>query len=202
MKLAQPESPLFNTYSTNSGLRFHNILWKKTPRSQMSQEVSLTDDSFLRIKRIRFKPGYPRVWRSARASFNKIFNLNFRYQHRLTQYISFFVYKYPSLKTQFYNLKLKVFLLSSRFAFDLTSSINLIHHSLVYVNGCKVVNPELLLFQGDAVQLVVNLKYYVVYKWLLNNFFFTRTRLYKLSKSKFKKKSSAQMKQHSRRIPD
>lgn len=73
---------------------------------------------------------------------------------------------------------------------------------MVYVNGCRVVNPELLLFQSDVIQLIINLKYYVVFKWLLNSFFFTRNRLYRLSKSKFKKKNRAQMKQHSRRIPD
>ena len=69
------------------------------------------DDYYIRIKRIRFKPGYPRLWREARADFNKMFGLNFRYQHRLTQHLLRYVRHASALKSSFLDLKLKTVLL-------------------------------------------------------------------------------------------
>jgi hypothetical protein len=39
------------------------------------------------IPRIRFKPGYQRMWRRARLALQEIINTKFRYQHRLTRYL-------------------------------------------------------------------------------------------------------------------
>ena len=44
------------------------------------------DDSF-NITRVRFKPGYSRIWRLARTSFKEIYGLKFKYQKPLTRYL-------------------------------------------------------------------------------------------------------------------
>lgn len=56
----------------------------------------------------------------------------------------------------------------SRFTFDLETARNLVNDLVVYMNGRLATNPEVVLFAGDVVQLIVSLKYYIVYRWLIN----------------------------------
>ena len=53
--------------------------------------------------------------------------------------------------------------------FTENSLINsLIINNLIYINGCLTNNNTQQLFVGDFIQLVLNLKYYIIFKWLLN----------------------------------
>jgi hypothetical protein len=123
---------------------------------------SQTDNTH--VKRIRFKPGYPRIWREARASLNQVLNLRLRYQHRLTTYLGRFA-KIPSSRHRLLlELKLSTLLIQSRFVFDSWTSDNLVQSGLVFINGSAVFNPQLRLFEGDVLQLVIQLKFYIVYR--------------------------------------
>lgn len=52
------------------------------------------DNSFrnteIRIPRVRFRPGYQRLWRQARHALKESLNLNFTYQQQLTRYLTKF----------------------------------------------------------------------------------------------------------------
>jgi hypothetical protein len=65
-------------------------------------------------------------------------------------------------------LKLRSVLLNMRLVFDLNSSSHLLHSESVYVNGVTTANSNLPLFLGDFIQLIVTLRYYITYRWLLN----------------------------------
>ena len=160
------------------------------------------DDYGLQVKRIRFKPGYSRLWREARSSLNQVLDLRFRYQHRLTTYLSRFAQLSSSVQNKLLDLKLKNLLIQSRFVFDSNTALELLNNKLIYVNGHVVMNPNLLLFIGDVVQIIIQFKFYVVYRWLLNWYFFKAQRRSRLARSKFKKISHAQTKQRSRKLPD
>lgn len=160
------------------------------------------DDYYIRIKRIRFKPGYPRLWREARSDFNKMFGLNFRYQHRLTQYLTRYSRHASALKSSFLDLKLKTILLRVWWAFDPVTVADMTTHRLVFLNGNIVYNSNKLLFKGDLLQLTIHLKYYIIHRWLLNWYYFKSNRKARLAKSKFKRVQQAQMKQRSYLLPN
>ena len=66
--------------------------------------------------------------------------------------------------SRIYDLTLLKVLLNTRFVYDLNVSKSLISNSLVYVNGIIASNPQLLLYVGDFIQLVISIKYYIVYR--------------------------------------
>ena len=61
-------------------------------------------------------------------------------------------------------LRLLNILLSSQFTFDSHSTRQLINSGAVFVNGNAVLNPHFNTFVGDFIQLVVNLRYYIIYR--------------------------------------
>jgi hypothetical protein len=93
-------------------------------------------------------------------------------------------------------------LLNSKFVTDLELSKELINSSFTFINGVLISNPNIQLFKGDFIQLVVHLKYYIVYRWILNWNIWKKIRLAKLARSKFKKKQNSLTKQKSFNIPN
>ena len=156
----------------------------------------------VRIKRIKFKPGYSRIWRNARKALNLTLNLNFRYQYRLTRFLA----KVSRIRNNshiFINeLTLLKLLFNSHFVTDLQFSKLLIESNLVFVNGLNTNNSNLNLFLGDFIQIIVNLKYYIVYRWMLNWNKYKRIRLTKLSRTKFRRRNIFKNKQRSYNLPD
>jgi ribosomal protein S4 len=169
--------------------------WKSSPGS-------IHNEYNLRIRRIRFKPGYSRIWRKARTALMQVLDLNFRYQHRLTVYLGRFAHIASRVHKKLLDIRVHTLLIRSRFVFDLTTANNLVTSRLVFVNGRLVLNPRMFLFVGDVLQLIVHLKFYIVYRWLLNWYTFKTHRRARLARSKFKKVSHAQTKQRSSRLPD
>ena len=156
----------------------------------------------VRIKRIKFKPGYSRIWRNARETINMSLGLNSRYQYRLTRHLHRIKHLSKQTQSYIYDLMLKNVLINSRFASDKSTALLFVSNGLVFVNGNQTSNPNLNLFQNDFVQIIVNLKYYIIFKWLLNWNASKRIRLRKLSKTKFKKFKIMANKQRSRNLPD
>ena len=189
-------SSLFNDKLKRYGTLF------KDPRTVYEEDI--TDQSLEepRIKRIKFKPGYQRIWRNARESINYTLNLNFRYQHRLTLRLHKLQrFKNKTSTTAIRDLRLTHIILNSRFVFDLTSSNTMINNALVYVNGIIVTNPNLFIYFGDFIQVAVSIKYYITYRWLTNWNFSQKVRLSKLSSYKNRAKNDLS-KQKAFTLPD
>lgn len=163
---------------------FYNKNWSRYNSEVLYWKNWQSEQSEINIKRIRFKPGYMKIWRQSRASLQSTLSLNFKYQHKMTKYLYKF-HKFIKFKTFLINeMTLKNILIRSRI-FTETSLIDfLIINNLIYVNGYLVNNNIQQLFVGDFIQLILNLKYYITFKWLLNFSLKKKNRLKKLSRKK------------------
>jgi hypothetical protein len=130
------------------------------------------------IPRIRFKPGYQRIWRLARTAIKEALHLKYRYQYRLTRYLMKF-----SRMSHFYYLhfsenSIERVVMYSKLLPD-TNSLNFFFNSqLLYINGRVVHDLNNLVAINDIIQLVISQWYYVFYRWLMN-WTITRTRKFK-----------------------
>lgn len=136
------------------------------------------------LKRVRFKPGYQRVWRQARASLNYTLGFHFRYQKGLTKRISRLrrISTLDDLKLQ--DLTLTSLLINARIVLEESTSQDLISTSSVFVNGYASRQSNMKLFVGDFIQLIVGLRYYILHKWLLNWSHYSSVRLVKFLSSR------------------
>lgn len=155
----------------------------------------------INIRRVRFKPGYMSQWRQARSVLKVSMNLKFRYQYRLTRYLSryskFIRFRtYAVLEMQLINV-----ILRARFLPDKETVKTFLQNNLVFLNGAACANPTLQVFVGDFIQLVVSVKFYILSKWLLNWTLKKRLRLRGVTKRKAAANASSDEKQRSRLIP-
>jgi len=139
----------------------------QTPTVRMGLSGHLAPQVDPKIRRIRFKPGYSKIWRTARKALKFSLNLTYLYQHQLTKFLIKF-FKFSKIKLmQYHELRIVNILLYSRLAPDLSSAKDFISSNLVFVNGSLCLNQNLILLKNDLFQLVVSLKYYILTKWLL-----------------------------------
>lgn len=127
---------------------------------------SFTKD--LSIKRIKFKPGYMKIWREARQVFQNSFFLKFKYQYRLTNFFLRIKNLFKGKFFNIFNLSLLNTLISAKFIFLKSVTIDFIYNNYVYVNGKIINNISYVLFKNDFIQLIISLKYYFFYKHSLN----------------------------------
>lgn len=130
-----------------------------------------------RIRRIRFKPGYGRIWRTARKSIKEILNLSVRYQYRLTPKLQRLYYRNRQASQTYSSLTLGFALLAGRFAFDRKTICDLLASSNVFLNGSVCQNLTIHLFINDFIQLLVNAKFYLVLRLLRAGMLARRYRL-------------------------
>ena len=149
-----------NTYFCKNWFYFNNQI-------QYYKNIMLENSNFI-IKRVKFKPGYSSLWRNARNSLKTSLSLNFKYQNKLTNYISKYK-KFIKFKTFiFVEMSLVNILIRSRFLTDHDSCKFLINNGLIFLNGLICTNPNFQLYVGDFLQLMINVKYYILYKWFAN----------------------------------
>ena len=130
-----------------------------------SEEVDLQEehwsDEDLSIVRVRFKPGYSRIWRKARKEFSELHGLKFRYQAPLTRH--FLRLRKFSLIARSTPLLMQVgsILNLSQLFWSKSSSLEAVRAGIVYVNGLTTRNPSFSLFGGDIIQVLISMQYYV-----------------------------------------
>ena len=199
---------LFGLTKTDNNFNLTNLLTSQNPNFSFKHSNKYTKylgaffKKEVRIKRIKFKPGYARIWRNARETLNSSLNYNVKYQYRLTQRLHKLQHLTKQTQAYLHDLILKNVLLNSRFVTDHSTSLMFIESNLVFVNGSKSSNPNLNVFQNDFIQIIVSLKYYIIFRWLSNWNSSKRIRLRKLSKTKFKKFKIMANKQRSHNLPD
>lgn len=189
------------TSYTIAGAHYKNFLLNPIPRHYSYDSISPSEFE-VRIKRIRFKPGYSRIWRKSREAINFSLNLRLRYQHRLTVCLARLARIRRESELHFHELQLFRVVLHSKLATDLRSSFLMIQNGLIYLNGAASTNPNTFLVSGDFIQAVVSLKFYIVYRWLINWGVRNKLRITKFSQSKQNQSRSDLSKQKSDHIPD
>ena len=204
-------APGFNLFSIRNSLKNNSIDSKqellgnkyssRTPINTFLNEKTLR---WKRLRRIKFKPGYSKIWRKARTSFKNIWALKFKYQHKLTSYLSRI---YPqTLKSigQYASTNMILFtsLVRGHFVADTFWSCELIDSHSVYLNSLIVTNPKVSLIKGDLLQLLVHIKHYIVLKWQKNLMILKKSRLQKFAKIKSRPKTSRQGADRNYNYPD
>jgi hypothetical protein len=140
----------------------------------------------VKIRRIRFKPGYGRIWRKARKSVQEILNVHSRYQYRLTPKLQDYYFRNRMRPKSFMTFNLGFALMTTRLAPDVWSSTELLRSNYVFLNGLVTVNSATTLFLSDLIQLVVNLKFYITLRWLRNWYGIKQNRINKIYYRKFR----------------
>lgn len=123
----------------------------------------------MRVPRIRFKPGYGRIWREGRKSIRIILNLPIRYQYRLTPKLHTLYQSHRALPRLRPMTTLGHVLMSAKFFPDSWSVSEALGARWVHLNGVVCKNANLSLFTGDFIQLIVSLNFYLVFRWLHNS---------------------------------
>jgi len=126
----------------------------------------VTEGTLAGTGRIRFKPGYSRMWRKSRSALKFLWGLTFLYQHPLTRFLVKF-YKMRRIGLmQLYELRLSNILTYLHFSPDTSTSALFCEHNFVFLNGRACFNSDLLLAPNDLIQMAVTSKYYIVRRLL------------------------------------
>ena len=154
------------TFITRNTSVFDN--WTYYSNQNTYFKNNYNDESDFNIKRVRFKPGYMTIWRDVRKVLKDSLSLNFKYQHKLTNFLTKYN-KFINFKTHlFLEMKLINVIMKSKLINDNNISNIFLKNNLIYVNGIITNNPNLQIFVGDFIQLIIHLKYYILIKWFLN----------------------------------
>ena len=119
-----------------------------------------SDNSFrtteVRIPRIRFRPGYQRLWRQARHALKESLGANFTYQQQLTRYLVKF-FKWVNLYSFSKNeLALSKVAMYSQLIPDMETFNLFIINKLLYINGLSTFNKNFILTPGDSIQIIIS----------------------------------------------
>jgi len=91
-------------------------------------------------------------------------SLKFKYQYKLTNYLSKYK-KFINFKTFLINeFKLVNIIIQSKILLDEQIIQLFLNSNLIYLNGMNVFNKNIQIFVGDFIQLLVSLKYYILFK--------------------------------------
>jgi len=147
--------------------------------------------SEVRIPRVRFKPGYQRIWRQVRSALKISLNVKFQYQHQLTKYLTKFYHLSSQYLLSYSESTLDKIVIYSQLLPD-TSTVELFSsHGFIYVNGNVSTDTNTILIKNDFIQLVVSLWYYVITRWFLN---WTNARIRKFKRLVYRKNKPLQYK--------
>jgi hypothetical protein len=120
------------------------------------------------IPRVRFKPGYQRIWRLARHSLKESLSLRYAYQYRLTRYLTRFARDTNDYYLHFSEASLERLVMYSKLLPDLNTFKVFLVNKLIYVGGRLAFTGNQVLYTNDFVQLIISKWYYVFYRWLTN----------------------------------
>jgi hypothetical protein len=110
----------------------------------------------VRIPRVRFKPGYQRVWRESRLALKELLGLKFCYQKQLTKYLLRF-YKSSHKNNFIHNeLSFSKLLIYSRIVPDYNTFLLFFNNKITYLNGKNPITKDLNCVVKDFIQLVVS----------------------------------------------
>ena len=141
--------------------------------------------TLVRIPRIKFKPGYGRIWRTARQTVQEFLGISIRYQYRLTPKIQKQYYLQRKILQDTTLFNLGTLILSTKLAPDHWFMDELLKSESVFLNGLSCQNKHTKLFVNDFIQCFINIKFYIVLRWLESWSTLKRQRANKIFYQKF-----------------
>ena len=189
-------NPKHNMYSTDKLLLLSN---------KLARSKSYTTPRELRIPRVRFKPGYQRLWRNFRLAFAESINFKYIYQQQLTRHLMRFYRKLNQTYFSFKEMSIKNIIIYSKLLPDSTTFDTFFNNELIFLNGRALKNKLLHVYSNDFIQLEISNWYYIFSRWLSS---FILKRNMRLKSLVFRKslagryKVMKQVKQHSNYTPN
>lgn len=141
-----------------SGLAYEKYTMFKLDESHGYKNQGTTSD--LILNRIRFKPGYQRMWRESRSVLADSLNKRYTYQQQLTRFISNLSKSKSKFSQATSSVNLSTFLIHSHLVQDYKLCIELFNANCIYVNGLVISNPKFTPVVGDNVQLSISTWFY------------------------------------------
>jgi len=118
------------------------------------------------VPRVRFKPGYQKLWRDSRSTLAEALRIRYTYQQQFTKYITRFNRKLNSYHFSRDEYTISTIVLYSRLLSDYNTLLLLHKSNCVFINGKAGLNLNHILFIGDSVQLLVSNWMYIYLKWV------------------------------------
>lgn len=116
---------------------------------------------YRRIRAILIKNHHSKTLRRERLRVNYFFKLNYKFQHRLTNWLYYYKLNYGLKLYYNFNLTLVNTLSNSKFIPESVYIIFLLKKQLIFLNGYCVISPKTNLFRGDCISLKINWYVYV-----------------------------------------
>lgn len=133
----------------NSNVYYKEKIYKYRPKE------------YRRIRAILIKNHHSKTLRRERLRVNYFFKLNYKFQHRLTNWLYYYKLNYGLKLYYNFNLTLVNTLSNSKFIPESVYIIFLLKRQLIFLNGYCVISPKTNLFRGDCISLKINWYVYV-----------------------------------------
>lgn len=156
------------------------------------------------MERVRFKPGYQRLWRRFRLALAESLAYTYTYQQQLTKYLVKFSRKISQRSYTVKENTLRNVMLYSRLIPDLAVFEVLLNNSIIFLNHRLIKNHQVFIYKNDFIQCEVTVWFYIFSKWVM---LWVRSRNAKFRRLVYKKslagryKIMKQRKQKSRYTP-
>ena len=183
LKLLNTYSSKFNSlnFFTNSNMRFlqknqriENEPYITSPEDRMHSvhsklKVVNTNRTYreLHMQRVRFKPGYQRLWRNFRLALAELVNFRYIYQRQLTRYLIKFSRKLTQNYYSFNENDVMRVIIYTRLIPD-EATFNLFHsNNLIFLNNKPLNDNKSFIYKNDFLQLEITNWYYIFSRWLM-----------------------------------
>ena len=155
-----------NTFLNESILRKSNLFKSdgNAPRGILSNNKNLPPA----ISRVRFKPGYQRIWRHYRLALAESINFNYIYQKQLTRFLVKFYRKSITNQFSFNENSIDKIVIYSRLAPDKFTFDLFLKNKLIYFNSSTLLSDAIYVYKNDFIQLEISNWYYVFFRWTVN----------------------------------
>lgn len=122
----------------------------------------------VKIQRVKFKPGYQRLWRQYRLALAEVIDYRYIYQKQLTRFLVKFYRRITRAYLSFNeNQAYKVIIYAKLVPDHLTFNVFL-ENSFFYINGTPLKNRLLYVYKNDFIQIEISNWYYIFSRWLRN----------------------------------
>lgn len=161
-----PKDLTHNTYNNNSFLI--EKIFRKTNLVDYGSGSNINSRKEAHIPRVRFKPGYQRLWRHFRLALAEFIDYRYVYQKQLTRFLVKFYRRITKTYISFNESQLHKVVIYSKlvpdhFAFDL-----FFNNQFIYLNNEPLANKALYVYKNDFIQLEISNWYYIFSRWLRN----------------------------------
>ena len=153
------------------------------------------------IARVKFVPGYSTRWRKYRTELKFFLSIKLTYQQRLTKLIQRIHYVNRRFILKKTSLKILTVLTLSHFFPDIHSAKLGIQERIIFLNANPCLNENLILVYKDTLQIIINLKYYIISKWLYNFYIVKKMRALRLLNQSYNASKSSVLTNKTFKLP-